>query len=63
MDYKELYEQFGLVEGQIGVNIDDEYVMLTIDEESATVSTLQENGWIRVNIFYPDGTEEELYRR
>jgi hypothetical protein len=27
------------------------------------ISTLQGNGWIRVNLYYEDGTVEELYER
>ena len=61
--YQELKRKFGFVEGQIGENEDGEKVIVSIDEESAEVKTLQDNGWIRINIYYPDGTEEELYTR
>ena len=27
------------------------------------LETAQENGWMRINIFYKDGTVEELYER
>jgi len=61
--YQELKRMYGYVEGQIGENSDGEKVIVSIDEESAEIKTLQDNGWIRVNVYYPDGTEEELYRR
>ena len=61
--YEELKTKFGYVDGQIGVTLDDEYVIVSIDNECATVQTLQENGWMRVNVYYPDGTEEEYYRK
>ena len=61
--YEELKRMYGYVEGQIGENEDGEKVIVSIDEESAEIQTLQDNHWIRVNIYYPDGTEEELYKR
>lgn len=61
--YEELLNQFGYCEGMVGADIDGDNVIVTIDEESAEVKTLQKNGWIRINIYYPDGASEELYRR
>ena len=61
--YEELLEKFGFVEGKVGVNEDGEYSIVTIDEESASVRTLQANGWIREDTYYPDGTQEESYHK
>lgn len=61
--YQELVRKHGFVEGYTGRNEDGLFVIVTIDSESASIRTLQENGWIRENIYYPDGTEEELYSR
>lgn len=61
--YEELVTKHGYIKGQVGVNSDGENVIVTIDEESASVITVQENGWLRQNIYYPDGTEEELYTK
>ena len=61
--YQELVKKHGFVEGLLGLNSDGQYVIVTIDEKSASVRTLQDNSWIRENIYYPDGTEEELYTR
>ncbi len=61
--YDELKAEFGYVEGLVGNNEDNQVIIVTIDEESASIRTLQENGWIRENIYYRDGSEEELYTR
>lgn len=63
MMYQELLDLFGYIEGQVGVDFDGDYVLVSIDKESATITTPQDNGWNRINIYYPDGSEEELYRR
>ena len=60
----EIYKnKFGFVEALGGTNDKDETVLLSVDEKCASVRTFQSNGWQRINIFYPDGTEEELYER
>ena len=61
--YQELKRKYGFIEAKVGENEDGEKVIVSIDEESAEIKTLQDNGWIRINIYYPDGTEEELYTR
>lgn len=61
--YDELKQEFGYVEGLVGNDEDNLPVMVTIDEESAEIKTFQENGWVRINVYYRDGTEEELYRK
>jgi hypothetical protein len=47
----------------VGKNEDGEDVIVTIDKENATVVTVQANGWHRINTYWPDGTEEETYRK
>lgn len=61
--YEELFKKFGYVEGQVGVNELGEHVIVSIDEDAASVRTLQRNGWMRINIYYEDGGEEETYER
>ena len=62
-DYNWLKNKFGYCKWLSGKNEDDENVIITIDEESAEVQTLQKNGWCRTNVYYPDGTSEELYEK
>ena len=61
--YSKLKHQFGYCEGMVGKNEDKEDVIVTIDKENATVVTVQANGWHRINTYWPDGTEEETYRK
>ena len=61
--YDELKTEFGYCEGLVGNDEDNQVVVVTIDEDEAEVRTLQENGWIRVNIYHRDGTESETYTR
>lgn len=52
-----------------GVNDNDESILISsgIDNESNEkyykVKTKQNNGWIRTNIYWEDGTIEELYEK
>ena len=60
--YDELVEKYGLIpEAKVGVNEDGDYCMVSIDETCACIRTLQKNNWMSVNIYYKDGTSEELY--
>ena len=61
--YEELKNKYGFVEAKVGVNSDGEPVIVNIDSEQASTRTIQHNGWQRINIYYPDGTAEELYER
>jgi len=63
MYYNELFSKYGMVTCQVGVNDLGQHVVVSIDDESASVRTLQDNGWQRINIYHKDGTEEELYER
>ena len=62
-DYDELVQRYGYVESQVGVNEDGEAVIVTIDETNACLRTMQKNGWMRINIYYPDGMSEESYTK
>ena len=61
--YDELLLKYGKCEGLVGTNEDGEKVIVTIDDKSACTRTLQFNGYIRTNTYYPDGTSEETYER
>ncbi len=61
-EYELLRKQFGLVEAGVGTNKDGESVVVSIDEECASVRTIQKNSrFHRINIYWKDGTEEEMY--
>ena len=62
-DYEKLFTKFGMVEGQCGTNSNGENVVVSIDNECASVRTLQDNGWSRINIYYKDGCVEEYYEK
>lgn len=59
--YEELKNKHGFVEAFVGINEDKEPVIVSIDEQEASIRTLQKNNWIRVNVYYPDGTQEEYF--
>ena len=59
--YTELRKKYGLCEGLCGNNEDGEHVIVSIDKEKATIRTAQHNGFIRTNVYWKDGTYEELY--
>ena len=63
-DYEEMVAKYGLIEeAQVGTNEFGEAVIVSIDEECACVTTIQKNGWARINVYHKDGTCEETYRR
>lgn len=43
------------------VNENNENIILEITDEYLKTSTLQNNDWIRVNVYYKDHTVEEYY--
>ena len=62
--YQELLNKFGYIDTpQIGKNEDNEDVLVSIDKEAACIRTIQKSGWHRINIYYSDGMEEELYEK
>ena len=68
MNYQEIEE---LVDGEnlplIGKNEDEETVFVEaviFDEEIRyKITTLQKNGWDRINYYHEDGTVEELFKK
>ncbi len=62
--YEELLEKYGMIpDTRVGVNENGENVIVSIDEECACITTMQHNRWMRTNIYYPDGWEEEYYSK
>ena len=62
--YDELKTKYGLInESMVGKNELGENVIVSIDDNCACVRTLQNNGWARINLYYKDGTCEELYQK
>lgn len=43
------------------VNDNNENIILEVTDEYLKISTLQNNGWVRVNLYYKDHTSEEYY--
>lgn len=39
------------------------FISIHISAENITTKTLQENKWTRVKVYWPDGTQEELYEK
>ena len=46
-----------------GVNSDGEKYLVSINKDNITIQTFQHNDWVRENIYYADGTVEELYSK
>lgn len=44
-----------------GVNDEGEDVSISVFSDRIVVETYQSNGWVRENIFWRDGTREELF--
>ncbi len=62
-NYKDLYNKFGFCDLLCGKNQKGENVIITIDIQKAEIQTFQHNGFIRTNVYWLDGTTEELYSR
>ena len=45
----------------VGQNMDDELNEIEIKDGRIEVRTHQKNGWIRTNVYWDDGTSEELF--
>lgn len=61
--YQKLLNKYGYIDSKSGKDEDGNIVIVSIDEELASIRTFQSNGWIRINIYHKDGTNEELYER
>ena len=46
-----------------GINENGEDVYISIFEDKIVTATTQSNGWIRKNIYYRDGSSEEMFER
>ena len=46
-----------------GDNESGEHIQITISKDNIIVKAFQSNNWIRKNIYWRDGTSEELYER
>lgn len=46
-----------------GNNDDGESVVISVFTDKIVVETLQSNGWTRQNVYWTDGTVEELYKK
>ena len=44
-----------------GVNVHYEDVNISVFNDMIVVVTFQSNGWVRKNVYWRDGTREELY--
>ena len=44
-----------------GENVDGESIEFSIFEDRIAVRTYQSNGWTRLNVYYEDGSSEELF--
>ncbi len=57
-----IMDQYGDAEGIFtGHNDSGEGITVTVSQDDLMVTTCQKNGWVRKNIYYRDGTSEELF--
>ena len=47
----------------VGHNMEDELNEIEIKEFKVEVHTHQKNGWIRTNVYWDDGTSEEMFEK
>ena len=70
-DILELIEDTGYTIDDLPLtSVNDDGENIIVDREDTEdgqivlkLSTAQDNGWMRVNYFWPDGTTEEMYER
>lgn len=63
MSYNELNELLNGRKILYGVNQDGEKVIVQKQRTCIATTTSQDNNWLRINYYYPDGSTEETYRR
>ena len=61
--YEELLEKYGICKDLSGINEDGETTLITIDEDDATVTTVQRNNFIRITVYHKDGMIDEIFTR
>lgn len=59
---RKLMEEYGDSEtAKFGSNELGEDIAISIFKDKIVVVTYQSNGWVRKNIYYPDGSREEMF--
>ena len=66
-EFRDLLNNFYENNVELGIftskNEKDEDVIIEITNDYLKTLTIQQNGWIRVNIYYKDRTTEEIYEK
>ena len=66
-DFREFLNDFYNDKADLGLfttkNEKDEDVIIEITNNYLKTSTIQNNGWMRINIYYKDKTVEEYYEK
>lgn len=66
-DFRDLLNAFYENNVELGIftskNENDEDIIIEITNDYLKTSTIQQNSWIRVNIYYKDRTIEEIYEK
>ena len=61
-DIEELCAKYShLDHALIGETVEGETIMISINKGEVITEVYQDNGWVRKNIYYLDGSSEELY--
>lgn len=59
---RRLMDEYGTVTAPfVSMNEDAEHIFIHVSKDRIDVVTLQHNGWTRRNVYWRDGTREELY--
>ena len=45
----------------VGENNEGERVLISVNHDNITTQTFQNNGWLRENVYWDNGTREELF--
>ena len=48
-------------ESLLGINENKEVIVIGVFKDRLAVRTLQVNGWVRLNVYYRDGSVEEMF--
>lgn len=66
-EFRDLLNSFYENNVELGIftskNENDEDIIIEITNDYLKTSTMQQNGYIRVNIYYKDRTTEEIYEK
>lgn len=59
----ELMDKYNTTNGMLpGINELGERIMVSIFKDNIVVITYQKNGWVRENVYWRDGTCEEMFK-